>query len=180
VIRGRRVDLRPVEEEDLPHLHRWQNRPEVWRALALERPQSLDEVRDEVAAVRLDGHAFVVTVDGAAVGRIDLRAFRRRDRICSLSMYLGEPDALGHGHGRDAIMTLLAYAFDRHDLHQVELATSATNEGLIEVAERCGFVREAALRDRRFQDGAWVDLVVLSVRREEFGKERERWDRETT
>jgi RimJ/RimL family protein N-acetyltransferase len=56
VIRGRRVQLRPVEEDDVPLILRWRNSPEVW--------WEMDHVvmsvnRDEFAAARArwDGDA---------------------------------------------------------------------------------------------------------------------------
>jgi RimJ/RimL family protein N-acetyltransferase len=73
---------------------------------------------------------------------------------------------------------LLAHAFDRLDLHQVELWTLAANDRGIRVYERCGFVTEARLRERSFKDGRWLDHVVMSVNRDEFAKARERWQAE--
>jgi RimJ/RimL family protein N-acetyltransferase len=74
---------------------------------------------------------------------------------------------------------MLSYAFDRLDLHLVHVRTFAANDSLIEVYERCGFVREALLRDRSWKDGRWLDHVEMSVTREEFAKARETWDAET-
>jgi RimJ/RimL family protein N-acetyltransferase len=72
-------------------------------------------------------------------------------------------------------MTLIAYAFDRFDLHQVELWTLATNNRAIGMYERCGFVREATHRERSWKDGRWHDHVWLSVNRDEFAKAHEEW-----
>ena len=49
------------------------------------------------------------------------------------------------------------------------------NDRVIGVYERCGFVREAELRDRSWKDGRFVDHVVLSVTREGFAKARREW-----
>lgn len=178
MIRGRRVTLRPVEEEDLALVLRWQNDPEVWWYMDYERPFSLEDVREELARARLDGHPFVITVDGHPIGRIGLNRFRWRDRICSLYLYVGEPAFWGRGYARDAVMALLSYAFDRLDLHQVELWTLAANNRGLRVYESCGFVREASLRERSFKDGRFFDHVALSVNRDEFAKVRERWESE--
>jgi RimJ/RimL family protein N-acetyltransferase len=59
------------------------------------------------------------------------------------------------------------------DLYQVELWALAPNERAIKTYERCGFVRDATLRERSFKDGQFVDRVVMSVTREEFEKARE-------
>ena len=49
----------------------------------------------------------------------------------------------------------------------------ATNERAIGVYEACGFRREAVLPERSFNDGAWVDHVVMSVTRDRHATARE-------
>jgi RimJ/RimL family protein N-acetyltransferase len=176
MIQGRDVLLRPVEETDYSLIHQWMNRPEVWRYMDYELPFSLADVREDVERSRREGHPYIIEVDGRPIGRIGLNQFRQRDRICSLYMYIGEPAYWGHGHARDAVMTLLAYAFDRWDLHQVELWTLGDNNRAIDAYVNCGFIEEARLRERSWKGGAWVDRVVMSVNRDEFEKAHERWN----
>ena len=178
MIRGLRVELRPVENDDAPLIHRWQNDPEVWWSMDSDRPFSLPDVRDDIARSRREEHPFIVTVDGRPVGRIGLSHLSARNRSCSLSPVVGEPDLWAQGYARDALMTMLKYAFERLDLHLVHVRTFAANDRLIEVYEGCGFVREAQLRDRSWKDGRWFDHVEMSVTREEFGTARERWESE--
>lgn len=176
MITGRHVALRPVEESDYSDIRRWQNNAEVWWWEDYKSPFSLQDIVDIETDAREEGHAFLVTVDGRGVGRIGLNRFRRRDRICSLYVLIGEPEFWSKGYGTDAIMTLLAYAFDRLDLHQVELWCLASNERALRVYEKCGFVREALLRDRSYKDGEWHGRVVMSVQRNEFEDARKRWE----
>jgi RimJ/RimL family protein N-acetyltransferase len=172
VIRGAHVVLRPVEEADHAEIHRWQNEPEVWFWMDHERPFSLEDVRESEARAREEGHPFVIEVDGRPIGRIELNAFRTRDRICSLCVFIGEPSARGKGHGSDAIRTLLGFAFDRWDLARVELWSLAANQRAIRSFEVCGFVRDALLPARSWKDGAWHDRVIMSVTREAFSQIR--------
>ena len=163
MIPGRTVVLRPVEDDDAELVHRWMNDPEVWWSMDYERPVSTQDARDDIERSRGEGHAFVIEADGRPIGRIGLNKFRTRDRICSLYLYIGEPEFRGQGHALDAVSTLLAHAFDRFDLARVELWTLASNERAIEVYEACGFRREAVLPERSFKDGGWVDHVVMSA-----------------
>jgi len=176
MIRGRRVQLRPVEEGDYPLIHRWMNHPEVWRYMDYGGPYSLADVKEDIERSREQGHPFTVLVDDRPIGRIGLNQFRRRDRICSLYMFIGEPEYWGQGHAQDATMTLLAYAFDRWDLNQVELWTLADNSRALGMYRRCGFVNEGQLRERSFKEGTWVDHIVMSVNRQEFNRAREIWE----
>jgi RimJ/RimL family protein N-acetyltransferase len=172
MIRGKKVQLRPVEETDYPLLQRWMNLPEVWRQMDYELPYSLADVRDDIERSRKEGHPFTILAGDRPIGRIGLNQFRRRDRICSLYMFIGEPDFGGQGFAQDAALTLLDYAFDRMDLNRIELWTLGDNDRAIRMYARCGFVEEARLPERSFKEGRWVHHVVMSVSREEFARAR--------
>jgi RimJ/RimL family protein N-acetyltransferase len=175
VIPGRAVALRPTEEGDYPLIHTWMNHPEVWRYMDYELPFSMADIREDLTRSREEGHPFTIVVGERPIGRIGLNQFRRRDRICSLYMFVGEPVFWGQGYARDAVMALLGYAFDRFDLNQVQLWTLADNNRAIAMYRRCGFVEEARLRDRSFKEGRWVDHVAMSVTREEYRRAAESW-----
>ena len=172
MIRGRAVTLRPVEEWDHPLIHQWQNQPEVWWWMDYERPFSIQDIAEAEERSRAGGYPFIIEAEGMPVGKIGLNQFRRRDRICSLYIYIGEPSAWGKGYGKDAVRTLLSYAFDRLDLHMVELWSLAPNERALRAYHACGFAVDATLRERSFKDGGFVDRVIMSVTREEFDRTR--------
>jgi len=174
-IKGRKVVLRPVEEADAALIHRWVNHPEIWHYMDYETPASLEDVLEDIERSRSQGFPFTIVVDDRPIGRIGLNQLRRRDRICSMYMFIGEPAFWGKGYAQDAVMALLDYAFDRWDLHQVELWTLGDNDRALGAYKRCGFAQEARLRDRSWKDGRWVDHVVMSVNREEFSRVRQGW-----
>lgn len=175
VIRGKHVLLRPVEEGDAELIHGWMNHPEIWRSMDYERPVSAADVRDDIERSRTEGYPFIIAVEERPIGRIGLNQFRRRDRICSLYMYIGEPAFWGKGYARDAVMALMGFAFDRWDLHQIELWTLGDNNRALATFKRAGFEVEARLRDRSWKDGRWVDRVVMSVTAKEFEPIHRAW-----
>ena len=172
MIRGERVVLRPVEDTDFDDILRWKNDLDVFTAMDYEQPFSIDDVRDDEARSRMEGYPFIIELDGRAIGRIGLNQLRRRDRIASLYLYIGEKALWGNGFGPDAISALLGYAFDRLDLHQVELWGLDGNVRAMRAYEKCGFVRDAVLRDRSWSDGRFVARIVMSVQRDEFERAR--------
>jgi RimJ/RimL family protein N-acetyltransferase len=136
------------------------------------RPFSIEDIHESERRATEEGHPFIVDVDGNPVGRIGLNNFRPRDRMASLYVFIGEEDARGKGYGRDALMTLLIYAFDALNLRQVELWTLADNDRAIRLYKGCGFVEDGRLRDRSWIDGHYIDHLVMSVNAEEFARVR--------
>jgi RimJ/RimL family protein N-acetyltransferase len=169
---GKRVTLRRCEPRDYDLIQKWQNDPVVFRWMDYVRPFSAADIKDSEERATQEGHPFIIEVEGKAVGRIGLNNFRHRDRIASLYIFVGERDSWGKGYGRDALMTLLAYAFDTQNLRLVELWTLADNDRAIRLYKACGFAEEARLRDRSWLEGHDVDHLVMSITTEEFARSR--------
>ena len=168
-LRGPRVLLRPTREEDLPHILAWQNHPEIARWMDYDQTFTLEDIRASEALARGQGRPFVIEVDGRAIGRIGLNAFQERDATCSLYVFIGEADVGGKHLGREAILVLLGHAFDDLGMRLVELWGLAGNERALHTYERCGFRREARLRERSLRSEGWYeDHVVMSVTRPEY------------
>ena len=172
MLKGRKVILRRVEPDDYPHILRWQNDPVVFRWMDYTRPFSLEDIRESEHRAVDEGHPFIVEAEGKPLGRIGLNNFRPRDRLASLYIFIGERDSWGNGYGRDALTTLLTYAFDTCNLRMVELWTLADNERAIRLYKSCGFVEEARLRARSWIEGEYVDHLVMSITAEEFTRAR--------
>ena len=90
MIHGAQVLLRPVEERDHVLIHAWQNDPEVWWLMDYEGPFSMQDIVESEQRARAEGDPYVIEVDGTPIGRIGLNAFRRRDRLCSLYVLIGD------------------------------------------------------------------------------------------
>jgi len=172
MIAGKKVVLRRVEPEDHPHILRWQNDPGVFRWMDYTRPFTLEDIKESEARAVVEGHPFVIEADGRAIGRIGLNNLRPRDRMASLYIFVGEHEAWGKGYARDALMALLAYAFDTQNLRQVELWTLADNDRAIHLYKTCGFVEDGRLRDRSWIEGHYIDHLVMSINAEEFARSR--------
>jgi diamine N-acetyltransferase len=174
MLRGKRVVLRAQEKEDLKRLHElhanvdlvllghgdW--RPEPLAAWEKEFDKHLEE-RDKAD--------FVIEVDGVVIGEVGLHSHaNRRAGVASLGVGIYDPEYVGKGYGRDAIMTLLDWCFRILNLRRVALDTLAMNERAIRAYRACGFVEEGRLREHEYVDGRYVDVVVMGVLRSEWEK----------
>jgi RimJ/RimL family protein N-acetyltransferase len=57
--------------------------------------------------------------------------------------------------------------FESLDLHRIELVTDADNERGIRAYEKAGFKREGILRGKRQRYGQPIDMLMMSVLRQE-------------
>ena len=167
MISGKQVVLRRVEPSDHPDIRRWQNDPEVFRWMDYARPFSLDDIRSSEERAIDEGIPFIIEAEGRGIGRTGLNNFRRRDRLASLYIFVGERDVWGKGYGFDALLTLLAYGFDVLNLRRIELWMLADNERALRMYKRAGFREDARLPERSWRDGEYIDHLILSISPEE-------------
>ncbi|MDP9469265.1 MAG: GNAT family N-acetyltransferase [Chloroflexota bacterium] len=170
-LRGERADLRAVEREDAPDLHRWLNDPRVMRfwgspAHTISRAEVQRRIEgwlDREAALGRPACLVIETLEGEAIGHVVIGEERAEARSVELSIMIGELDRWGQGYGTDAMETLLDVCFDAWNLHRVWVRSEASNTRAHRLYRRCGFVDEATLRDAAFLDGRWEDVLVFGI-----------------
>lgn|SRR5688572_27576662 len=165
---GLRVALRGIEAEDYELLRDWQNDAEVAYWMDYRTPFSLRDIEEDQERARSEGRPFVITYEGKAIGKAGLNQFRWEARVAAMYIYIGDKSLWGQGLGRDAIMALLALAFDELGLQRVELTLLAENKRAQKAYESCGFVLEGTLRGRSYRAGTWHDTSVMSVSRDDY------------
>ena len=174
MIAGKKVQLRPIERDDLPRYVKWFGDPEVRRHLLIYLPFSLaqEERWFEGLLDRLERQDEVLlaieTVDGVHIGNVGLHAINWKDRCAELGIAIGEKAYWDQGYGSDAIRTLLGLAFREMGLHRVFLRVDADNARGIRCYEKVGFQREGTSRDAVFKGGIYHDQYVMSILESEF------------
>lgn len=162
---GEQTELRTVEPEDVPFLHRWSNDPAMRRVtgeqsvpltLAEEETYYRDAVADESRVLLL------ICRDGDPIGSVELQELEREADVVELAYWL-VPDARGQGYADDAVARVVEYAFHELGCHRVHAEAFAFNEGSMRLLGRLGFTEEGRLRENHFADGRRWDTLVFGV-----------------
>ena len=174
MLEGTLVNLRAWECADARRLQRWINDRAVTQFLGSRYPQSLafeeSWVAERAAKMQSFGEVrFVIeTKEGLPLGNMGLHDGSPEHRRAWLGMMIGEKEFWSKGFGSDALMTLLRFAFDEMNLHRVALDVYDFNQRGQASYRKCGFVEEGRRRHARYQQGAYHDVVAMSVLREEW------------
>ncbi|WP_121821928.1 GNAT family N-acetyltransferase [Halostella salina] len=169
--RGDRVTLRTVEHEDAEFVQRGHNHPEVGVSLGLDRPENEAEAEAHIEGSEddpLNVSLLVCLEDGddpTPIGKVSLMDLHHTRPEIS---YWILPEYHGEGYGTEAVGVLVDYAFESHEIHGLQAQAFAPNEGSVGVLENLGFSHEGTLRDARFRDGEYVDVVWYGLLREEW------------
>jgi ribosomal-protein-alanine N-acetyltransferase len=141
----------------------------------------IDEVPDEAKAAGWiaehialwdegQGRHFAIADprDDALVGGVNFHRFEPAHRRAEVGFWLA-PGARGRGIGSAAIEEACRWAFDRFELNRIEMTTLPGNEAALGLARKLGFTREGLLRSRNYERGEYVDIVILSLLRSDWG-----------
>jgi RimJ/RimL family protein N-acetyltransferase len=172
MLRDEVVYLRKLEETDLDRTFDWMQRPDIYQAIGVHIPisrrsqqkwfESTDSTRDKVI------FAVCRSSDDQHVGNVSLDTIDTRHRNARLSAFIADKGVRGEGLGSHALMLLLRYAFDFLNLHRVYLKMNAGEDRVLEYYQRVGFEVEGELREHEFQNGQYVNKLMLGVLKSEW------------
>jgi diamine N-acetyltransferase len=175
MIIGKRVRLRGIEKSDNVRFVEWLNDPEVSRGLTLVVPLSNLQEEEWFESLKnrpKEEHPLgieVKTPDGwLLVGNISLMNLDWRNRLAEVGIFIGEKRYWNQGYGHDAMMLMLRHAFHNLGLNRIYLRVHETNPRAIHSYVKSGFVHEGRMRKAQFQDGKFVDVLLMSVLQSEW------------
>jgi RimJ/RimL family protein N-acetyltransferase len=131
-----------------------------------------EEMTEELAERWLSDHAemwangegrHLAIVDGETfLGGINFHRFEPMHRRAEVGFWLA-PWARRRGVGSGAVRAACAWAFEHWDLVRIEMTTLPDNQAAIGMAEKVGFEREGLMRQRNFERGKQVDIVMMGL-----------------
>ncbi|PBJ16154.1 GNAT family N-acetyltransferase [Flavobacterium sp. ACN6] len=77
--------------------------------------------------------------------------------------YMLLPEFHGKGIIPEAVNVLIKYGFENLKLHSIEAVIDPENYASEKVLQKCGFVKEAHLKESEFYEGKFLDKVIYSL-----------------
>lgn len=174
MIKGSKILLRPVAQDDLPVMEAWAADPAAageFNDFGLHGHTSFQQGFDQTGMLdERHGTLLVATLGGAPVGDVTYRQVMYGPNQGSQAYNIGIallPDQRGKGYGVEAQSLLASYLFATYTVQRVEASTDITNLAEQRALEKAGFTREGVMRQAQWRNGAWHDLVVYSKLRGE-------------
>lgn len=175
ILIGDRIILREYREDDLPYMRKWVNDPNIIKNLSniFLYPHTLNETENFLNAI-LEGTSnikgFIIAHKDTEeyIGQIDLVKVDWINRIGTLGIVIGNQEKLGKGYGTEAIKLLQDFAFNRLNLHKLELEVRDYNERAIRCYKKCGFKEEGRIRENHFINGKYTDTLCMGILKREY------------
>lgn len=170
-LQGKLCSLRAVEPHDVNHFFKWENDTDIWLVSGTTTPFSRTDLERYVRSIR-DIYAdrqlrLVIATSEKPVGSIDLFDFDPLHKRSGVGILIGEKDARNKGIALDALLTVVDYAFDTLQLHQLYANIPANNDASIALFEKAGFEKAGVRRDWLHTTAGCVDECLYQLIREE-------------
>ena len=174
MLKGNKVQLRPIKRDDLANFLKWFNDPEVTQYLTMYLPMT--EMAEgkwiEEQASKADRAFFVIeAIDNdiyKPIGTIASGNISPRNHNAGFGIAIGEKNFWSKGYGTESARLLIEYGFNQLNLHRISSSAKAFNERSIRMHKKVGFKEEGISRQYEYVNGQFHDVVMFGLLREEW------------
>jgi len=170
-LKGKNVNLRHLNEDDVPVMTHWLNDSEVTQYITINHPMTLEQELEYLKANigRQDKILLgIETLDGVYIGNISIDKINHVDRTATTGIIIGNKEYWGKGHGTEAKMLLLNYAFNTLNIRKIHSSAISFNERSVKYQKKTGAVVEGVLKDQIYKNGKYYDQIMLSIFKEDW------------
>lgn len=181
MIYGERIRFRHAERSDIPRFVEWLNDPEVRKGILIYLPMSLMEEEawfENMNKRPVDERVLCIDMrqpgqDGQAdtwkhIGSCGFNDINWRNRSAEFGILIGDKSVWNQGYGTEAVRLLVKLGFETLNLNRIYLHVFGNNPRAVRAYEKAGFTHEGRHRQANFQDGQYIDELVMSILREEW------------
>ena len=174
-LKGSRIRLREMEEQDLEDVHAYCSQP-MGSQFQPWGPNTWEQSRAYVKEVLLDAKQdprsrFVFSIidqDEQVIGAVEISIKNTVNGEGEIG-YILHPKYWGNGYATEAAKLIIEFGFTSLKLHRIYATCDPKNIGSTRVLEKVGMTKEGRLREHiRLKNGGWRDSYVYSILESEW------------
>jgi RimJ/RimL family protein N-acetyltransferase len=176
MLKGNKVQLRPVKRSDISYFLKWFTDPEVIQYLSIYLPMTEmveEKFIENMGTERVPSRVLFVieALTGEAavpVGNISLGGINSKDHFATFGIAIGDKKYWSKGYGTEATRLIIKYGFEQLNLHRISSNAVSFNERSIRMHLRVGFKEEGREREAVYKNGRYHDHVAFGLLRTEW------------
>ena len=172
VIQGKVMRLRPPTEDDVPAMMKWFEDLEVTRFLMVQLPPSLEAEKEWLANTGRDPNViyWIIEHEGRVVGGTGIVQIDWKNQHGMTGTVIGDKTVWGKGIAREMMRLRAVFAFTQTPLRKLKSGYLDGNEASARAQKAAGYREVGRLREERFGDGRWHDMILTELMREDWEK----------
>ena len=128
--------------------------------------ENLSEAKSYTAPMPLN-ICFRIDKEDATIGQVCLKNIKWINHKAEISLFITAKEQ-SKGYGLGALEAIIEYGFNRLNLYRLEAEVVESNTASIKLLQRTGFTREGCLRQAKFVNGTYKDLLRYGLLRNEY------------
>jgi ribosomal-protein-alanine N-acetyltransferase len=169
VIETERLILKRITDDDVKEVFELRSNPETMKYIPRPLVKTTEDALGHIAMIEEKiltntGINWGITLQGSTkvVGIIGYYRMQPENYRAEIG-YILLPEFHGKGIITEAVKRLIKYGFNDLKLHSIEAVIDPENFASEKVLQKCGFVKEAHLKEAEFYQGRFLDKVIYSL-----------------
>lgn len=173
-----RVYLRALEPDDYKTSIEWRRDNEIWGMVGstkyfVSEAYEKKWVEDTIFNSRDIKLAVCEVGSNKYIGNVYATDIDQTNRSCTTGVLIGNHDYWSQGYASEAYRLLLDYLFNERNINRVQAYVLENNVASIKMHQKVGYKIEGTLRQSVYKNGKYLDLVILSVLKDEYFQDKQ-------
>lgn len=113
---------------------------------------------------------FLIEKEDQPIGMVALQNIKWYNRKAEITIVI-VPKFQKRGFGTQALSFIMEFAFHQLNFHRLEAEVYDYNQGSIRLLEKLGFTKEGVLREAKYADGKYHDIIRYGILKDEYKKQ---------
>jgi len=168
MLMGEKVNIRPLERDDLGWFTEWNNDPEYKGSYEPLENNTLEEIKEWFDSEKKTESWIITDKQGTPMGQI----ITGPQGDYHWLGYIIHPEYRGHGYTTEAVKLLVGHLFKTKKIVRIQAECNPENRPSVRVLEKAGFTYEGLKRKAAYIQGVYMDGAIYSILREEWDQKK--------
>ncbi len=171
MLKGQKVNIRPMETDDLELLYKWNTEQEHMGDYMGANMAYKDIYIENIKNNFSDYYTFFAIIEdkeNKPIGIIEYHSQKNNQGVGDIGIMLAIPETRGKGIGEEALELFVDYLFKTRVLARIQFQTRVENIAMRSIGEKVGFTVEGILRSYRFDQGMHRDYYMIAMTKEDW------------
>ena len=167
LIKGNKVNLRPIVMEDTELIVKWRNTHEVQKNFIFREPftseMHVNWMNTKIATGEVVQYIIEDSSSGKPVGSVFFRDINYHYDCAEYGIFIGEEFARGKGLGSETVKIFTEFGLNELGLHRISLRVFAENEIAYKSYLKAGFIKEGYFKDMVKIEDQYRDIIFMAI-----------------
>lgn len=177
IIKGERICLKSINEDDTDLIIKWRNNPRV-RENFIFQEKFTEKIHNDWLKNKVytgDTAQFIIIEQktNKPLGSVYLRDIDKINKKAEFGIFIGEDDFRGKGYGKEATSQIITYGFSQLKLNKIFLRVLENNAIAINSYIKSGFKKEGLFKEDVVIRDKHCDIVFMAMLKSDWRKMHE-------